>query len=245
VFVHKAATDVSWLACADAILNAGGALYGQFASHNAHSLCALIALARGRDARDFEIQRLYGMGAALSDVLAQRYPSLPQRVYAPVGAHHALLPYLMRRLLENGANSSFVHHLSNPEVPIAELVRDPRELLPSGASRPPAIPLPRELYAPARRNSRGINLDDERVLCDTVEAIARLRPRGQRVRALIGGVEAGEGEPAPLRAPFDTGLKLGELVAAGPRECEHALGTAAAAFDAWRRTPVEERAACL
>ena len=150
VFTRKAATDVSWLACARRMLECGEAIYPAFATHNAHSLAFVLESAKGA----FEMQRLHGMGEALYHSAAY-----PVRVYAPVGTHEDLLAYLVRRLLENGANTSFVHRLVDPSVPEDQIIADPLEKLQVSSQRNPRIPPPRDLY-PDRVNSAGIDLAD-------------------------------------------------------------------------------------
>ena len=148
VFTHKHHTDIAYLACARAMLDAPDAVYPQFATHNAGTVAALLQMARQRDAR-FELQRLHGMGEGLyREVL--REPLLSCRVYAPVGPHRDLLAYLVRRLLENGANSSFVHQLADPGFGLDELLRSPLHLSPQ-----PGQPLPADIFGPARPNSTG------------------------------------------------------------------------------------------
>ncbi len=148
VFTHKHHTDIAYLACARAMLDAPDAIYPQFATHNAGTVAALLQMARQRDAR-FELQRLHGMGEGLyREVL--REPLLSCRVYAPVGPHRDLLAYLVRRLLENGANSSFVHQLADPTFGFDELLRSPLHLSPQ-----PGQPLPADIFGPARPNSTG------------------------------------------------------------------------------------------
>ena len=151
VFTHKHHTDIAYLACARAMLDAPDAIYPQFATHNAGTVAALLQMARHRDAR-FELQRLHGMGEGLyREVL--REPLLSCRVYAPVGPHRDLLAYLVRRLLENGANSSFVHQLADPTFGFDELLRSPLHLSPQ-----PGQPLPADIFGPARPNSSGPTL---------------------------------------------------------------------------------------
>ena len=165
VFTRKAATDVSWLACARRMLECRDAIYPAFATHNAHSLAFILECA-GADA--FEMQRLHGMGEALYHDAAY-----PVRVYAPVGTHEDLLAYLVRRLLENGANTSFVHRLVDPSVPEDAIVADPvARLRALGVSRNPRIPLPRDLY-PDRINSAGVDLADRATAPALVAAIRR------------------------------------------------------------------------
>ena len=156
VFTRKAATDVSYVACASTLLSAPDAIYPAFATHNCRTVATILELAE----KDFEFQKLFGMGDALYDVILADRPEVQCRVYAPVGSFTDLLPYLVRRLLENGANTSFVHQIADPDVPLAVLVADPmRE--PAGPD--PRIPLPRELY-PDRQNSLGFDLSLRRNL---------------------------------------------------------------------------------
>src|SRR3569623_1296507 len=163
VYTRKGSTDVSYLACAKRMIDARDAIFPQFATHNAHSVAALLEVAGRR--RDFEFQRLHGMGEALyHEVLHRADTQLPCRVYAPVGSHEDLLPYLVRRLLENGANTSFVHRLEDERTPIDVLVADPVAELDARVLKPhPRIPLPRYIY-PDRRNSAGLNLADRTAL---------------------------------------------------------------------------------
>src|ERR1043165_438049 len=155
VFTRKLATDVSYLACAKRLFAAGSALYPQFATHNAHTLAAVLELSSGW--LDWEFQRLHGMGEALYAKLGEDRPDITYRTYAPVGSHRDLLAYLVRRLLENGANSSFVALAADEAVPVSQLLRRPADIVGSadGAAHP-KIPLPRDLYGPERKNSRGI-----------------------------------------------------------------------------------------
>ena len=169
VLTRKEATDLSFLACARALFAATDALYPQFATHNAQSVASVIEMA---DGRDFEFQRLHGMGRVLYDHLLDETPVLACRVYAPVGGHRDLLAYLVRRLLENGANSSFVNRLGQDELPIANVITPPDAALRARASiANPAIPAPRDLYG-TRRNSEGVDLDDPLILARTLNEIA-------------------------------------------------------------------------
>jgi RHH-type proline utilization regulon transcriptional repressor/proline dehydrogenase/delta 1-pyrroline-5-carboxylate dehydrogenase len=158
VFTRKQATDVSYLACMRQMLAAGEAFYPQFATHNAHSVASALTLGEGRV---FEFQRLHGMGAPLYDTIVEdKANGRPCRVYAPVGSHEDLLAYLVRRLLENGANTSFVNRLADDEAPIADIVADPVAALEKLEPKPhPRIPLPSGIYAP-RVNSRGALIAD-------------------------------------------------------------------------------------
>ena len=152
VFTHKAHTDLSYLACAAALIEQQGVIYPQFATHNAATLAAVVQMAHAAQAR-FELQRLHGMGEGIYREFSKAHPEVPVRVYAPVGEHRDLLAYLVRRLLENGANSSFVHQLSDPEVPVAQLLGAP---LPQPS---PGLPLPKQLFErEGRANSTGLDL---------------------------------------------------------------------------------------
>jgi RHH-type proline utilization regulon transcriptional repressor/proline dehydrogenase/delta 1-pyrroline-5-carboxylate dehydrogenase len=159
VFTRKAATDVSYVACARTLLANPGGIYPAFATHNCRTVATILELAGDVE---FEFQKLHGMGDSLYDaLLAER--NVPVRVYAPVGSFNELLPYLVRRLLENGANTSFVHQIADPEVPLGQLVADPARSLPEPYVPDPRIPLPRELY-PDRVNSLGLDLARRDVL---------------------------------------------------------------------------------
>ncbi len=154
VFTHKHHTDISYLACAQALLNAQDAIFAQFATHNAATIAAILQMA-ARSSSRFELQRLHGMGEGIyREVL--KNPLVACRVYAPVGQHRDLLAYLVRRLLENGANSSFVHQLADESVGMDELLVSPLHL-----QATPSLPLPSEIYGPSRRNSAGLDLTVE------------------------------------------------------------------------------------
>ncbi|HEY3800684.1 MAG TPA: proline dehydrogenase family protein [Caulobacteraceae bacterium] len=157
VFTTKPATDLSYLACVDALLAAAPHVYGQFATHNAHTLAAVRALATRRGVR-CERQRLHGMGEALHAAAGARWGEFPLRVYAPVGGHEDLLPYLVRRLLENGANTSFVHALLDEDVPAGDVVADPVAAVRAHPVRNAKIPLPRDTVMPERRSAAGVDL---------------------------------------------------------------------------------------
>jgi RHH-type proline utilization regulon transcriptional repressor/proline dehydrogenase/delta 1-pyrroline-5-carboxylate dehydrogenase len=160
VFTRKAATDVSYVACARVLLSAPS-VYPAFATHNCRTVATILELAEG----EFEFQKLFGMGDALYDAVLAEHPDAACRIYAPVGGFTDLLPYLVRRLLENGANTSFVHQIADPEVPVEALVADPLAALPEPYQPDPRIPLPRDLY-PDRDNSLGLDLSDREVLDD-------------------------------------------------------------------------------
>jgi RHH-type proline utilization regulon transcriptional repressor/proline dehydrogenase/delta 1-pyrroline-5-carboxylate dehydrogenase len=171
VFTRKAATDLSYVACARVLLRAP-TIYPAFATHNCRTVATILELANDDE---FEFQKLFGMGDALYDALLAEHPGVACRIYAPVGGFTDLLPYLVRRLLENGANTSFVHQISDPRVPLEMLVADPLQALPVPYVPDPRIPLPRDLY-PGRRNSVGLDLADREVLEDLQRQTAASAP---------------------------------------------------------------------
>jgi len=168
VFTRKVNTDLNYLACARCLFDLGERVYRQFATHNAHSIAAVLEMA---DGRPFELQRLHGMGEALhAEVLEQT--ATPCRAYDPVGSHDELLPYLVRRLLENGANSSFVHRIADATQPVEQVVTDPVEVAEAQHDAPhPRIPAPRDLYRPDRANSAGLDLSDPDALAALYRAM--------------------------------------------------------------------------
>ena len=241
VFTRKVATDVSYLACARAMLEKKN-IYPAFASHNAHTVAAILTWAGNR--RDFELQRLHGMGNGMHDPLveAQGYNC---RVYAPVGGHRDLLAYLVRRLLENGANSSFVHQLADPAVAADDLLRDPAALLAGLNCTPhPAIALPLEIYGEERRNSEGIDMSEEGVTNALLEEMQQVWAGSHTAAPLIDG-QAVAGEARPVRDPANRNRVVGTVVEASAADVSRAIGSAHAAFRSWSGTDVETRAAAL
>jgi RHH-type proline utilization regulon transcriptional repressor/proline dehydrogenase/delta 1-pyrroline-5-carboxylate dehydrogenase len=212
VFTRKAATDISYVACARRLLSAPATLYPVFATHNCRTVATILELA---GERPFEFQKLFGMGDALYEVLLRTRP-VACRIYAPVGSFTDLLPYLVRRLLENGANTSFVHQIADPAVPLETLVADPLEALPEPYRPDPRIPLPRELY-PDRLNSLGVDLARRDVL-DALQLKIRSDANAERLEAV-------------------------EVTT--PQELDFSLARAQAAFDSWSAVPAVERAAML
>jgi RHH-type proline utilization regulon transcriptional repressor/proline dehydrogenase/delta 1-pyrroline-5-carboxylate dehydrogenase len=177
VFTRKAVTDISYVACATKLLAAPDAIYPAFATHNCRTVATILELCppdKGGKG-GFEFQKLLGMGDALYEALLAEHPDIAVRVYAPVGSFTDLLPYLVRRLLENGANTSFVHQIADPGVPLADLVADPLEQLPEPYVPDPRIPLPRELY-PDRKNSLGLDLARRDVLDSLHQRIIAEKP---------------------------------------------------------------------
>ena len=244
VFTRKAATDVSYLACARFMLSRRDAFYCQFASHNAHTVASVLEMA-GND-RTFEFQRLHGMGEALYEQIVDKNgENVPCRVYAPVGTHEDLLAYLVRRLLENGANTSFVNRIQDEQLPIEEMIADPVEkmaALPRKAH--PKIPAPVDLYGAGRVNSKGIDLTDTTKLLPLAEKLASIQGKIWHAAPLIDGQPV-SGEAIDVLNPSNRNEKVGELVQAGEADVEAAIVAAAKGYEIWNKTPAAERAACL
>ncbi|MBS3960984.1 MAG: bifunctional proline dehydrogenase/L-glutamate gamma-semialdehyde dehydrogenase PutA [Sandarakinorhabdus sp.] len=240
LFTRKAATDVSYLACAKAMLDAPH-IHPAFASHNALTVATIARWAGDR--RDFEFQRLHGMGAGLYERMV-RDEGHCCRLYAPVGGHRDLLAYLVRRLLENGANSSFVHQLADTSITEAELLADPAEKIAAvGAAPHQSIPLPAGIF-PGRTNSAGVDLVDADVL-DAVEAAVRAALQGPHHAAPLIGGRAVEGVSRPVMNPARPDHVVGHVVEATDVHVARALEIADAAAAGWAATPVEARAAAL
>ena len=239
LFTRKAATDVSYLACAKAML-ASPHIYPAFASHNALTVATIAEWAGKR--RDFEFQRLHGMGAGLYERMV-REEGYSCRLYAPVGGHRDLLAYLVRRLLENGANSSFVHQLADSSVTEAELLADPAEKLGAvGATQHPAIPSPADIF-PGRRNSAGHDLADAATLAALEQSIAAALAQPHHAAPIVGGRSC-EGTSRPVPNPA-TGATVGHVIEATSDHVQEALSAADAAAPGWADQPVEVRAAAL
>ncbi len=233
VYTTKAATDLSYLACARVLLAASPALYPQFATHNAHTLAAVRIMARQAGVEP-EFQRLHGMGEALYAGAAERYGKLKLRVYAPVGGHEDLLPYLVRRLLENGANTSFVHALLDEKTPVSQVVGDPIATVETMGGAPhPRIPLPVDLYGSARRNSMGADLSIAVERERFVTAVGRLDTTSPEARPMVGGKALGSGEGETRHAPSDPGRTVGKVWTATSAQIDTAFAAARAAQPAW------------
>jgi RHH-type proline utilization regulon transcriptional repressor/proline dehydrogenase/delta 1-pyrroline-5-carboxylate dehydrogenase len=245
VFTRKAMTDLCYLACARKLLAARPRIYPQFATHNALTV-ACVAEAAGVTGGDagYEFQRLHGMGEVLYDALMAERPDVACRVYAPVGDHRDLLAYLVRRLLENGANSSFVSAADDPSVPVETILKRPQDWIGTPArARHPKIPLPRNLYGPARRNSVGIEFGDRAAVDALMSGVRAVWPVRHEVASLINGV-SGAGTGRAIVSPGD-GSVIGRAIEADAATVKDALAAAERGFAAWAATPVEVRAAAL
>ena len=244
VYTRKVATDVSYLACARKLFAKPAAFYPQFATHNAHTLAAVLELAGQR--RDWEFQRLHGMGEALYEpIVGPEGMSRPCRVYAPVGSHEDLLAYLVRRLLENGANASFVNRIVDERQPIDAIIADPvAELAALAEKSHPNIPLPHDLYRLERANSAGIDLADRRALAGLRDGLAEALTKPASAAPIVSGEEiTGAGEP--VFDPSDRRRQIGVVISAEGAAVETALTVAARTAPQWDRTPATECAAIL
>lgn len=240
VYTRKEATDVSYLACARLLLSEHfrGCIYPQFASHNAQTIAAIATMATHQD---FEFQRLHGMG----DTLYQHAKELLNtnvRIYAPVGSHKDLLPYLVRRLLENGANSSFVHRLVDARCPVKDLTEHPVNVLLSRSPlHNPHIMNPPDIFGQARKNSKGIACDIESEWQPFKQQVdAFLGNHQWHARPIIGGKNQA-GVLHDVTAPYDKTLKVAQQEWANAEQATHAIELAEQAFPNWRDTPVRER----
>ncbi|MGI8527136.1 MAG: bifunctional proline dehydrogenase/L-glutamate gamma-semialdehyde dehydrogenase PutA, partial [Pseudolabrys sp.] len=242
VFSRKPMTDLSFTACARQLLAARPRLFPQFATHNALSVASVIEDAG--DCKGYEFQRLYGMGEVLYETLLAGYPELGCRVYAPVGGHADLLAYLVRRLLENGANSSFVSAAADPAVPFADILNRPKQWIGDGsAARHPRIPLPRDLYAPSRKNSAGVEFGDCAGFDALLADVRAAAPSDPSAAPLVNGLPLG-GAYRAVRSPID-GAEIGGVTEADETTASAAMAAAQTGFPAWDATPVKARAAAL
>jgi RHH-type transcriptional regulator, proline utilization regulon repressor / proline dehydrogenase / delta 1-pyrroline-5-carboxylate dehydrogenase len=244
VYTRKVTTDVSYLACVGRLFKHSDLIYSQFATHNAHSIAAVLELAPANAA--FEFQRLHGMGRLLYAEAARQVANFPPvRVYAPVGEHKDLLAYLVRRLLENGANTSFVNRFMDDQVPVVEIVRDPiSELERLESYAHPRLPIPADLYSD-RRNSRGIDLGDPRELETLRAEISMLSKAGAPTAGPIINGQLLSGEMHAVTNPADRRDQVGSTRDATPAEIKMAFDAGAAAQPAWNSTGGNARASCL
>ena len=242
VFTRKVATDVSYLACAARLFEHSDVIHPAFATHNAYTIAAIKSLSEGRP---FEFQRLHGMGEEVYDALHAREGNsrTPVRIYAPVGGHKELLAYLVRRLLENGANTSFVNRMGDADIPAEELVGDPvAELAAMRPRRNPAIPLPGDIFA-GRRNSAGIDLSDPTVREPLMGRLAALAAVQWHAEPTFPA--ATPGEIAPITMPHDVSAIVGTRRDATAEEVDAAFTRAAAIQPGWDALGGEARALLL
>jgi len=270
VFTRKHHTDVAYLACARKLLGSSDAVYPQFATHNAHTVASIVQMGLEANgsyrAGQYEFQCLHGMGEPLYRTLVGGTDlRRPCRIYAPVGTHETLLAYLVRRLLENGANSSFVNRMADPTFPLDELVRDPVQRTQAEAEQDeappgqphPQIAWPERLYGAARRNSTGPDLAHEPTLAALVRDMAGFSGRALSVGPMLGvdvvwqdGQDGQDGPmplpmATPMRNPADADDVLGTVRPTGPLELEAALQAAKDMAPGWACTAPAQRAALL
>ncbi|MDI4639284.1 MULTISPECIES: bifunctional proline dehydrogenase/L-glutamate gamma-semialdehyde dehydrogenase PutA [Halomonadaceae] len=249
VYTRKASTDVAYLVCANFLLSEStrGRIFPQFATHNAHTISTILELANNAG-RPFEFQRLHGMGEALYDAALKRAPQGTYcRIYAPVGAHKDLLPYLVRRLLENGANSSFVHQLVDPRVPVESLCVHPVETLKQYKTYANnRIPLPKDIYGPNRVNSKGVNLNINSQYQPLMDEMATFMDKEYTAKPLLAFDVADDSSARhDVLCPFDRKVKVGSVQWTSKEQASKAVDAAWAAFPRWENTPVAERAAII
>ncbi|CAM5762337.1 bifunctional proline dehydrogenase/L-glutamate gamma-semialdehyde dehydrogenase PutA [Bosea minatitlanensis] len=241
VFTRKAMTDLNYEACAAQLLKLRPRIIPQFATHNALTVATVAEMAG--NAEGFEFQRLHGMGEALYEKLLRENEGYACRTYAPVGGHQDLLAYLVRRLLENGANSSFVSASGDPEVPVSQLLLPPADIIGSAsAARHRRIPLPADLYGPSRKNSAGTELGHEESLDALLREIAAAGAFPDAAPLIDGKPQPGSARE--VRSPID-GKPLGTVIEADAATAGRAMAAAAKGFRAWSETPARIRAAAL
>lgn len=243
-YTRKVHTDISYLACARKLLDAQDAVFPQFATHNAYTLGAIYQMGKGKD---FEHQCLHGMGETLYDqVVGPQNLGRRVRVYAPVGTHETLLAYLVRRLLENGANSSFVNQIVDENISIDRLIKSPFDTIAEqGIHLHPALPLPRDLYGKDRLNSQGVDFSNETVLQNLQEKLNQASSEDFHAASIVNGEARNVGEAQPVRNPADHNDVVGTVSFADAALAQEAIGAAVAALPEWSAKPASERADCL
>src|SRR5262249_50687539 len=242
VFSRKAMTDLNYMACAKKLIELRDIIYPQFATHNALTIATIIELAG--ETNCFEFQRLHGMGEGIFAALrTELIPAPACRIYAPVGSHENLLAYLVRRLLENGANSSFVARLSDPHVKASELLIRPEIIIGDKShARAKELRFPSEIHMPSRKTANGVAFGDRKAVAAVLSAIAR-STRMPQVAPVVSGARR-EGPEHDVLSPID-GTKIGTVCEASPVLLNEALREARLGFYHWSHVPAGARAACL
>jgi len=243
VFTTKPATDLNYLVCAKALIEASPHIFAQFATHNAHTLAAVHRMAADRGVT-IEFQRLHGMGEALYDGAKVEWGDVVVRAYAPVGGHEELLPYLVRRLLENGANSSFVHALLDERVPAADVAADPITSVEAQPDRHPKIPVPMNIYGD-RQNSLGRDYSQATDRERHAAALERVDSEKLTAGPIIGGKLRAGVNAQDVTNPYDRTRVLGHVSEASVEDVDAAVGAAANAQFAWDRLGGAGRAPVL
>jgi len=243
VFTRKAMTDLNYMACAEKLLGLRPRIFPQFATHNALTLTSIIECAGGVDG--YEFQRLHGMGQVLYETALDQWPGLRCRIYAPVGSHRDLLAYLVRRLLENGANSSFVSAVADPNTPIEMLLARPADQIgTSSCARHPSVPLPAALFGQHRVNSRGVEFGHHASLTELLAEIRMASQHSWMAAPVVNGATI-PGPKRKLISPIDSQTETGCVVEADQATVERAIEAARHGFRTWSRTPAETRARAL
>ena len=244
VYTRKSHSDISYLAAARAALDAGDKIYAQFATHNAHTLASILHYAGSR--RDYEFQRLHGMGEELyAEVVDPTKHDRPCRVYAPVGNHEDLLPYLVRRLLENGSNTSFVNKIGDESIDVMEIVADPLELAARhDYAAHDRIPAPADIFQPERNNSHGINLPNRSISKQLLAELDAASKKTITAKPIIGGKEM-NGKEDPSVNPADTSEVIGVCHQANEEHVDKAIESSVAGQPAWDRLGGNARADIL
>jgi RHH-type proline utilization regulon transcriptional repressor/proline dehydrogenase/delta 1-pyrroline-5-carboxylate dehydrogenase len=243
VFTRKAMTDLNYIACAKTLLALRGRIFPQFATHNALTVAEIVECAGGTEG--YEFQRLHGMGEALYHRLLEIEPRAACRVYAPVGGHKNLLAYLVRRLLENGANSSFISEAADPDVPIERVLRRPQAILSQpGSAAHPKIPLPRDLYGATRKNSRGIEFGDRSAVDALAKEVQGASTMPLTCKPIVGGKETDSVSQAAV-SPMGADAGSWRISEATKQTVREAVEGALIGFATWSARPPVERAAIL
>ncbi len=243
VFTRKAMTDLNYIACAKKLLSLHERIVPQFATHNALTVAEIVECAGGTEG--YEFQRLHGMGEALYHRLLETEPAAACRVYAPVGGHRNLLAYLVRRLLENGANSSFISEAADPEVPIERVLERPQAIIgrPEAAAHP-KLPLPRDLYCPTRLNSRGVEFGNRAALDGLIGEIQEGGRAPLTARSIVQGTMV-DGIAREASSPIGHDAGAWSVMDASADTANRAVDAALAGFPAWSLRAATERAVIL
>ncbi len=236
VFTRKVNTDIAYMACAKYLLQNAAYFYPQFATHNAYTIATIIELANTQNITAYEFQRLHGMGESLYRHIINDFPC---RIYAPVGNYEDLLPYLVRRLLENGANTSFVHRIEDKKIPLHKIIEDPVEKLQrQNQMTNPHVPLPKNLFIATRKNSHGINLSDYQQLAKLSDEIKHT-PKIWEAKPIIGKHEC-QNLTQSVMSPFNA-ILIGKIQFAAEADILQVLGEAEKNMVYWKNTAIQQR----
>lgn len=245
VYTHKASTDLSYLLCAQKLLNSRDFIFPQFATHNAHTVAFILEMAGLENRESYEFQRLQGMGEGLYEALRHQWPGIGVRIYAPVGSHQDLLPYLVRRMLENGANTSFVNRILDKQVNIVDLIQDPVGIVEAWRyKRNMKIPLPKNIFGSDRLNSQGIDLSDPLVIAQIEKEIAEFSQKSFYCHAGYKRPVFESGHRLSIRNPATQDI-VGDVWPATEQQITQALASSQAAQLEWDLLKGDKRAQYL